>query len=137
VAALLTDRRRKSSEKEISAFATPTVVHFVAALVSAALSAPWPSVHGAAIAAGATGVVGLVYVSGCGDITCFYDGRRGARGERVVLGPSAWGRPMRRCGSRTSTAQATMPRSVCAGIQWAHKTRSSTLSPTTFACVKR
>jgi hypothetical protein len=62
VMALLADVRRKSSEKEISAFGTPTVVHFGAALlVSAVLSAPWPSLHGAAIAVAAIGVGGLSY----------------------------------------------------------------------------
>ena len=46
------------------AYTTPTVVHFCAVLlVSAILSAPWPAMGGAAIALGACGVAGIVFVA--------------------------------------------------------------------------
>jgi hypothetical protein len=45
------------------AFGTPTVVHFCAVLlISAILSAPWPALSTAALALGACGVAGFVYV---------------------------------------------------------------------------
>lgn len=45
-----------------SAFGTPTIVHFCAALlVSALLSAPWHSIGGPAMAIAAFGVVGIAY----------------------------------------------------------------------------
>jgi hypothetical protein len=44
------------------AFATPTVVHFCAVLlVAAIMSAPWPTLFGAAVALAASGVAGIVY----------------------------------------------------------------------------
>ncbi len=44
------------------AFGTPTVVHFCAALlISATLSAPWPSLGGPAFVIGACGLAGIVY----------------------------------------------------------------------------
>ena len=46
-----------------SAFATPTVVHFCAALlISAIMSAPWQGLWSAELVVGASGVAGLVYV---------------------------------------------------------------------------
>jgi hypothetical protein len=46
-----------------SAFATPTVVHFCAALlISAIMSAPWEGLWSAELVVGACGVAGLVYV---------------------------------------------------------------------------
>jgi hypothetical protein len=46
------------------AFGTPTVVHFCAVLlISAILSAPWPALSSAALALGACGVAGFVYVA--------------------------------------------------------------------------
>ena len=46
----------------LSAFGTPTVVHFTVALsLSAIMSAPWPSLGPLAITLGGCGVVGLVY----------------------------------------------------------------------------
>jgi hypothetical protein len=46
-----------------SAFATPTVVHFCAALlVSAIMSAPWQGLSSAGLAVGACGAAGLAYV---------------------------------------------------------------------------
>ena len=62
VIALLAETRRKSSEKEVDAFATPTILHFGAALlVSSILSAPWPSLVGASFALGICGCAGVVY----------------------------------------------------------------------------
>ena len=63
VIALLAETRRHSSPKEIDAFATPTILHFGAALlVSSILSAPWPSLLGAGIALGICGFIGVGYV---------------------------------------------------------------------------
>lgn len=48
----------------IAAFSTPTVVHFGAAfLISAIMSAPWPSLSGACIAAGLAGAAGIFYMA--------------------------------------------------------------------------
>ncbi len=50
------------TEGATSAFGTPTVVHFCAALlVSAMLTAPWHSLPTAALALGACGLAGFVY----------------------------------------------------------------------------
>ena len=55
---IVTDMERASS-----AFATPTIVHFGAALLlSAVISAPWHGIAGAAILWGVLGLVGLIYV---------------------------------------------------------------------------
>lgn len=63
VIALMAETRRHSSPKEIDAFATPTILHFGAALlVSSIVSAPWPSLLGAGIALGVCGLVGVGYV---------------------------------------------------------------------------
>ena len=62
--ALLTEIRRRSSTREIDAFATPTIVHLsTALLVSAILSAPWPAMSEAGIALAICGFAGLVYVA--------------------------------------------------------------------------
>jgi hypothetical protein len=62
VIALVVDVDRRSSTKEIDAFATPTIVHFCAALlISGILSAPWPSTRMPALLLGATGVAGAMY----------------------------------------------------------------------------
>ena len=62
VIALIADFRRKSTEREIAAFATPTTVHFAAALVlSALLSAPWPTLRGVALTAAIAGAAGVIY----------------------------------------------------------------------------
>lgn len=51
------------TEHATAAFGTPTVVHFAAALLlSAGLSAPWPSVAGVRLVLVAAGVGGLAYV---------------------------------------------------------------------------
>ncbi|HEY0778403.1 MAG TPA: hypothetical protein VGD56_10615 [Gemmatirosa sp.] len=51
-----------AAEHTVAAFATPTVVHFAAVLLlSAGLSAPWPSVASARLALLAAGLGGLAY----------------------------------------------------------------------------
>jgi hypothetical protein len=63
VMALISDSRRNPTSATISTFGTPTIVHFCAVLIlSAILSAPWPSLTGPAWLLGAAGVLGLVYV---------------------------------------------------------------------------
>ncbi len=62
VMALIADIRPRSSARTISAFGTPTVVHFGGALlVSAIMSAPWPSLGAASIALVICGLAGLGY----------------------------------------------------------------------------
>jgi hypothetical protein len=51
-----------SSSQTLGAFGTPTVVHFGAVLLQAAiLTAPWPSMSGTRDALGIYGVAGLIY----------------------------------------------------------------------------
>lgn len=62
VMALIAEVEMASGMLEVRAFGSPTVVHFCAALlISAIMSAPWPSIFGAAVALGAFGVAGLIY----------------------------------------------------------------------------
>ena len=62
VMALIAESSRRSSGREISAFGTPTVIHFCAVLlVAAILSAPWHSLSNVALALGACGLAGVVY----------------------------------------------------------------------------
>jgi len=62
VIALMAETQRHSTTREIDAFATPTILHFAATLlVSATVSAPWPSMTGADLALGIYGCIGLVY----------------------------------------------------------------------------
>jgi hypothetical protein len=62
VIALVVDVRKRSTEHEINAFATPTIVHFCAVLlVSAILSAPWASPAKPAVALALFGAAGAVY----------------------------------------------------------------------------
>jgi hypothetical protein len=64
VIALIAEGRRQSSRREIDAFGTPTVVHFCAVLLLAAvLTAPWQALVNAGLALGASGVAGIVYVA--------------------------------------------------------------------------
>ena len=64
VIALMTELRRRRTTAQFDAFATPTIVHFCAALlVSAILSAPWGEVSSAAVAIGVTGAAGLLYTA--------------------------------------------------------------------------
>ena len=51
-----------SSDQTFAAFGTPTIFHFCAALVvSATLSAPWPTLTSVAVAIGICAVAGLTY----------------------------------------------------------------------------
>jgi hypothetical protein len=62
VITLLADRRDLARAGALSAFGTPTVVHLAGALiVSAIMSAPWPSLGILSIVLGLCGVGGLAY----------------------------------------------------------------------------
>jgi hypothetical protein len=62
VITLLESRRRLADSESVGAFGTPTVVHFAAALlVAAIMSAPWPSLFSPSIALTCCGIGGLVY----------------------------------------------------------------------------
>ena len=63
VIALIAQEGRQAGGGEIAAFGTPTVVHFCAALlVAAILSAPWHTLTNPGLALGAAGLAGLFYV---------------------------------------------------------------------------
>ena len=63
VIALVAETRQRSSQG-VSAFGTPTIVHFCLALfVSAVLSAPWRALGGVSLTIALTGVGGLVYLA--------------------------------------------------------------------------
>lgn len=62
VIALIAESETRSGPREISAFGTPTVVHFCAVLlVAAIISAPWEALSQAALALGALGLAGVGY----------------------------------------------------------------------------
>ncbi len=62
VITLVTDRKRNTSEAGISAFSTPTVVHFSCALFTSALmTAPFRSFVPVAIVLGIAGAAGVLY----------------------------------------------------------------------------
>ena len=62
VIVLSSNRGRSRSEATANAFATPTIVHFCAALVVAAtLAAPWPALVGPALTLGGYGLSGVIY----------------------------------------------------------------------------
>lgn len=62
VIALISELRRSPTADAINAFGTPTVVHFCGALlVSAIMSAPWPSLAPASVALAICGLGGLGY----------------------------------------------------------------------------
>ena len=64
VMALIADSWPKGTEKEVAAFGTPTIVHFCSALlVSAILSAPWPTIGSAQATIAALGLAGIVYAA--------------------------------------------------------------------------
>jgi hypothetical protein len=64
VIALVAEAQRVSSDKEIGAFGTPTVVHFCASLlISAMMSAPWHTLTRAAAVLGVCGLAGVGYVA--------------------------------------------------------------------------
>jgi hypothetical protein len=86
VIALIADSRTRSSgSSEIAAFGTPTVLHFCAALLVAALvSTPWPALGGLALALGACGLAGVVYA------TIVLRRARRQQGYRLVLEDWIW-----------------------------------------------
>ena len=62
VIALVAESELRTGRRELDAFGTPTIVHFcVVLLVSAILSAPWPTLSGAASAVGICAAAGVVY----------------------------------------------------------------------------
>jgi hypothetical protein len=62
VITLLADRRDRTEPGSLSAFGTPTVVHFAGALfVSAIMSVPWPSLGQLSAVLGIYGIGGLGY----------------------------------------------------------------------------
>jgi hypothetical protein len=62
VITLIAERRQLTTSGGLGAFATPTVVHLTAALVvSAVMSAPWPSVVALSVTLGLIGLAGVVY----------------------------------------------------------------------------
>ena len=68
VITLATDQRTSTTtgtnSSTIGAFASPTIVHFCfALLVSATLSAPWPTLFGAAVILTIGGVAGMAYAA--------------------------------------------------------------------------
>jgi hypothetical protein len=63
VIALVAESRTQSTSREIAAFGTPTILHFCAVLLLAAiLSAPWHGLAKADFALGVCGAAGLGYV---------------------------------------------------------------------------
>jgi hypothetical protein len=62
VIVLIAELRRRSPSAQIAAFGTPTVVHFCAALlVAAIMSAPWPTLGSLRVALALTGLAGVGY----------------------------------------------------------------------------
>src|SRR5256885_16882488 len=62
VIALIAESRRRATTREIEAFGTPTIIHFCAVLLVAAIaSAPWQGLSRVAIALGACGIAGVTY----------------------------------------------------------------------------
>jgi hypothetical protein len=63
VMALISETGHAEARKDsVSAFGSPTVVHFCAALLaSAILTAPWDSMHHAGVAVSGCGMLGLIY----------------------------------------------------------------------------
>ncbi|HYR83708.1 MAG TPA: hypothetical protein VE422_06490 [Terriglobia bacterium] len=62
VIALIAESKARTGMQLIRAFATPTIVHFCAVLLIAAiLSAPWSTLSSPGFAVGACGVAGLAY----------------------------------------------------------------------------
>jgi hypothetical protein len=62
VMTLIADRRHLATSDALSAFGTPTVVHLAAALlVSAIMSAPWPSLVPLSVILAICGLSGLAY----------------------------------------------------------------------------
>ena len=62
VMALVSDSEIKAGLPEIDAFGSPNIVHFSAVLlISAILSAPWPTLSAAAATIGPCGAFGVIY----------------------------------------------------------------------------
>ncbi len=62
VVTIIAALRTRATADTINAFGTPTVVHLTSALlVSAIMSAPWPSLFPASVALAICGLVGLTY----------------------------------------------------------------------------
>src|SRR5262245_5685671 len=62
VIAIVNDLRQPASEQTISAFSTPTVVHFaMALLISAIVTTPWPAIWHASLAAATCGAASFAY----------------------------------------------------------------------------
>jgi len=62
VIALIAESRVTGSMREVRAFGSPTIVHFCGSLlISAVLSAPWRTLHGAGIALAVCGTAGVLY----------------------------------------------------------------------------
>jgi len=64
VATLMSGARQRGTGEAVGAFGTPTVVHFCAALlVAAILSAPWPALWNAGLLLGLCGLGGMAYIA--------------------------------------------------------------------------
>lgn len=62
VITLIAYMRRRSPAETVGAFGTPTVMHLAGALlVSAIMSAPWPSLFATSVALGVCGIGGFAY----------------------------------------------------------------------------
>lgn len=62
VITLIATMRRRATLESVNAFATPTVVYFASVLLlSAIVSAPWPSLHAASVALALCALGGLGY----------------------------------------------------------------------------
>ncbi|HLL80643.1 MAG TPA: hypothetical protein VKT25_14140 [Ktedonobacteraceae bacterium] len=60
---LIAGTRRRTSGDPVGAFSTPTVVHFCAALLIAAIiSAPWPALWNVGLMLGLSGLGGVIYI---------------------------------------------------------------------------
>jgi hypothetical protein len=63
VITLVNDSTRRRSEGAVSAYSTPTIIHFGAALlISAIASAPWHTLGPVSLTMGVVGAAGIVYV---------------------------------------------------------------------------
>jgi hypothetical protein len=64
VMTLIKDSGGARSTREIDAFGTPTVIHFIAVLVVSLIqTAPWPGIESMRVSIGSCGVAGIVYVA--------------------------------------------------------------------------
>jgi hypothetical protein len=64
VVTLVSESTVRTGTRELDAFATPTIVHFcMVLLLSAAISAPWPSLFGLDVVLAGAGLYGIAYVA--------------------------------------------------------------------------